>query len=104
MKLRGKRAAGVMVNEEEYTRYENGELEPLKTYILSFWEINCFNYYILAAITKDYLTVQVSSVSSERASSSGTDLVTADRCRLTGKPIEITKFLKFIKVFKVSLN
>jgi hypothetical protein len=92
---RRKGAAGVMVSEEEYTRYENGELAPLKTDILSFWKINCFNYPILAAMAKDYLTVQASSVSSERAFSSGTDLVTADRCRLPGKTIEITQFLKF---------
>ncbi len=90
-----KGAAGVMVSEEEYTRYENGELLPLKTDILSFWKSNCFNYPILAAMAKDYLTVQASSVSSERAFSSGADLVTADRCRLTGENIEMTQFLKF---------
>jgi hypothetical protein len=79
---RRKGAAVVMVSEEEeYTRYENGELAPLKTDILSFWKINCFNYPILAAMAKDYLTVHASSVSSERVFSSGTDLVTPDRCR-----------------------
>ena len=54
-----------------------------------------FNFPILSAMAKDYLTVQASSVPSERAFSSGTDLVTADRCRLIGKTIEITQFLKF---------
>jgi hypothetical protein len=36
-----------------------------------------------------------SSVASERVFSSGTDLVTADRCRLAGDTIEMTQFLKF---------
>ena len=90
-----KGAAGVMVREEEYTRYENGELAPLKTDILSFWKINCFNYPVLSSMAKDYLTVQASSVPAERAFSSGTDLITADRCSLAGKTIEMAQFLKF---------
>jgi hypothetical protein len=46
-------------------------------------------------MAKDYLTAQASSVSAERAFSSGTDLVTPDRCSLGGKTIEMTQFLKF---------
>jgi hypothetical protein len=76
-------------------RYENAELSPLETDLLSFWKCNSVNYPILAAMAKDYLTIQSSSVSSERAFSSGTDLVTADRCSLSGKTIEMTQFLKF---------
>jgi hAT family C-terminal dimerisation region len=45
-----------------------------------FWKANAFNYPILSAMAKDYLTVQASSVPSERAFSSGVDLVTAERC------------------------
>jgi hypothetical protein len=45
-------------------------------------------------MAKDYLTVQASSVPAERAFSSGTDLVTAERCSLSGKTIEMTQFLK----------
>ena len=47
-------------------------------------------------MAKDYLTVQASSVASERAFSSGTDLVTADRCRLGGDTVEKTQFLKYV--------
>ena len=54
-----------------------------------------FNFPILSAMAKDYLTVQASSVPSERAFSSGTDLVTSDRCSLAGKTIEKTQFLKY---------
>ncbi len=50
---------------------------------------------VLAEMAKDYLTVQASSVASERAFSSGADLVTPDRCSLAGKTIERTQFLKF---------
>jgi hypothetical protein len=46
-------------------------------------------------MAKDYITVQASSVPAERAFSSGVDLVTADRCRMPGKVIEMTQFLKF---------
>jgi hypothetical protein len=40
-------------------------------------------------------TVQASSVPSERAFSTGVDLVTPDRCSLTGETIEKAQFLKF---------
>jgi hypothetical protein len=52
--------------------------------MLSFWKANESNYPILAAMAKNFLTVQASRVSVERAFSSGTDLVTADRCSLGG--------------------
>jgi hypothetical protein len=46
-------------------------------------------------MAKDYLTVQASSVPSERAFSTGVDLVTPDRCSLTGETIEKAQFLTF---------
>lgn len=76
-------------------RYFNAPLESVESDILPFWKANALNYPILAAMAKDYLTVQTSSVSAERAFSSGTDLVTADRCSLRGETIEMTQFLKF---------
>lgn len=82
-------------NVEEYTKYFNEPLAVDGTNVLQFWKANAFNYPILSAMAKDYLTVQASSVPAERAFSSGVDLVTADRCRLTGKTIEMTQFLKF---------
>jgi hypothetical protein len=63
--------------------------------VLAYWKANTFNYPILSSMAKDYLTIQASSVPAERAFSSGTDLVTADRCSLGGKTIEIAQFLKF---------
>jgi hypothetical protein len=80
---------------EEYKRYFNEPLAVDGTDVLQFWKANALNYPILSAMAKDYLTVQASSVPAERAFSSGTDLVTADRCRLSGKTIEMTQFLKF---------
>ena len=50
--------------------------------ILAFWKLNAASYPVLSAMTKDYLAVSVAS--SERAFSSGVDLVT----RLTGTTIE----------------
>ena len=76
---------------EEYTKYFNEPLAVNGTIVLQFWKANAFNYPILSAMAKDYLTVQASSVSAERAFSSGADLVTADRCSLTGKNIEMNK-------------
>ena len=46
-------------------------------------------------MAKDYLTDQASSVSVERAFSSGRDLVSDDRCSLAGKKVGMTQFLKF---------
>ena len=55
------------------------ELAVDGTNVLEFWKAKSFDYPILSAMAKDYLTVQASSVPAERAFSSGTDLVTADR-------------------------
>jgi hAT family C-terminal dimerisation region len=81
---------------EEFVRYFNAPLAEVGTNALSFWKTNQFHYPILSAMAKDYLTVQASSVASERAFSSGTDLVTADRCSLGGDTIEMTQFLKYV--------
>ena len=80
---------------EEYVRYFNAPLAEVGTNVLAFWNVNQFHYPILSAMAKDYLTIQASSVPSERAFSSGTDLVTADRCSLSGKTIEKAQFLKY---------
>jgi hypothetical protein len=89
-------------NEEEfiryiklYNRYLNAPLAEDGTNLLAFWKSNSFHYPVLSTMAKDYLTVQASSVPSERAFSSGADLVTADRCSLGGETVEITTFLKF---------
>ena len=81
---------------EEFVRYFNAPLAEMGTNALLFWKTNQFHYPILSAMAKDYLTVQASSVSSERAFSSGTDLVTADKCSLGGDTIEMTQFLKYV--------
>ncbi len=73
------------INEEgEFVRYFNAPTLPPDSDIHAFWKSNALNYPILSAIAKDYLTVQASSVSSERAFSSGTNLVNAERCSLEG--------------------
>jgi hypothetical protein len=46
---------------------------------------------ILAAMVKNYLTDQASSVAAER----GTDLATSDRFSLDWKTVDMTQFLKF---------
>lgn len=80
--------------EEEYVTYfrdpptRGGD-------VLIFWRANAHTYPVLSAMAKDYLTIQASSVPSERAFSSGVDLVTPDRCSLAGSTIEMTQFLKF---------
>jgi hypothetical protein len=86
---------GESSSEEEYVRYFNAPLAGVGTNVLAFWKAHEFDYPILSAMAKDYLTIQASSVCAERAFSSGTDLVTADRCSLSGKTIEMTQFLKF---------
>ena len=63
--------------------------------VLTFWKTKAFDYPVLSAMAKDYLTVQASSVPAERAFSSGADLVTPARCSMSGKTIEMSQFLKF---------
>ena len=48
------------------------------TNTMLYWRTHQLDFLILAAMAKDYLTVQASSVTSERAFSSGNDLVSAD--------------------------
>jgi len=84
-----------MISKNSNVRYLNAPLADDSTNALEFWNANSFNYPILSAMAKDYLTVQASSVSAERTFSSGTDLVTPDRCSLGGKVIEMAQFLKF---------
>jgi hypothetical protein len=63
----------------EYDRYLSLPLlSRTNTDALQFWKANTFNFPTLAAMVKDYLTVQASSGPSERAFSS-TDLVTSNR-------------------------
>jgi len=81
--------------EDERTRYFDAAKVPLKSNVLEYWKLNCHNYPILSAMARDYLTVQATSVPSERAFSSGTDLVTANRSSLAGNTVEKTQFLKF---------
>ena len=81
---------------DEYTRYRNAPIEKEEINILDYWKINQHNYPVLASMAKDYLTVQASSVSAERAFSTATDLVSPNRCSLSGKTIEMTQFLKLI--------
>ena len=45
---------------------------------LEFWKINAIYFPVLAAVAKEYLSVQAFCVSAERAFSSGTDLVNAE--------------------------
>jgi len=83
--------------QSEYDRYLSLPLLcRTNSDILQFWKSNTFNFPTLAVMAKDYLTVQASSVPSERAFSSGTDLVTPNRCSMGGNVIEMTQFLKFV--------
>jgi hypothetical protein len=95
-----RKTAATVEHTEEYVRYLNAPKAQDGTNPLLYWKTHQFDFPILAAMAKDYLTVQASSVSSERAFSSGTDLVTATRCSMGGKTIEMTQFLKF--AFKFS--
>ena len=76
-------------------RYFNAPLSEDGTYPLEFWKAHSADYPILSAMTKDYMTIQASSVPPERAFSTGTNLVTADRCSLGGETVEKPQFLKF---------
>jgi hypothetical protein len=63
--------------------------------ILAFWKYNQHKYPIRSAMARDFLAVQASSVSSERAFSAGANLVSKRRCAMSGHTIELTQFLKY---------
>jgi hypothetical protein len=62
---------------------------------LHWWKTGELFYPTLAKVAKDYFSIQASSGPSERVFSSGADLVTSDRCRLSGKILEKIQFLKY---------
>ena len=78
----------------ERSAYFDSPLVQPGTDVFKYWKNNEYQFPILAKMARDYLIIQASSVPAERAFSSGTDLVTANRCSMTGKTIEITQFLK----------
>ena len=69
--------------------------------VLNFWKSRQDEFPILSRMAKDYLSVkeankvQASSVATERIFSSGADLVTPKRSRMTGETVEMVQFLKF---------
>ena len=62
--------------------------------ILAFWKAHAHEYPVLSMMAKDYLTVQASSVPAERAFSSGGNMISADRCSLSGAVVEKVQILK----------
>jgi hypothetical protein len=56
--------------------------------ILMWWKINAPKYPVLAAITKDVMAVQVSTVASEAAFSTGGRVIDSFRSSLTPKSVE----------------
>ena len=65
--------------------------------VFEFWKANTFCFPTLAAMAKDYITVQVPS---DRAFSSGADLVTSNRCRECDCDGSILEICFIIKKFK----
>ncbi|XP_070668554.1 zinc finger BED domain-containing protein RICESLEEPER 2-like [Malus domestica] len=69
----------VQITKEESTKYFN---------ILLWWKVNGNKYPILAAIAKDILAIQVSTVASESAFSTGGRVISDFRSSLTPKSVE----------------
>jgi hypothetical protein len=61
---------------------------------LDWWRLNQHTYPVLAAMAKDYLAVQATSVACEQLFSGGVDLVTPDRNRLNEDTITECMSLK----------
>jgi hypothetical protein len=62
---------------------------------MMFWKTNRYTYPILSAMARHFLAIQAPIVPSERAFSAGANLVSKKLCRMTGKTIEMTQFLKY---------
>ena len=69
----------VQITKEESTKHFN---------ILLWWKVNGNKYPILAAIAKDILAIQVSTVASESAFSTGGRVISDFRSSLTPKSVE----------------
>jgi hypothetical protein len=83
------------VPENEIESYLSSSNARHGTDISSYWKGNQNKYPILAEMARDFLSIQASSVSAERAFSSGGNLVTSKRCSMTGATIEMTQVLKY---------
>jgi hypothetical protein len=62
---------------------------------LSWWKTNAQSFPVLSKIARDYLAAPASSVPCEEAFSSGVDLVTPNRNRLSEESIEAAMCLKY---------
>lgn len=69
------------------------EQDPLK-----WWSLNCTTYPFLSVLAKKYLTVQATSVASERVFSKGGLVVTDHRASLTNDHVSELVYLSMNKV------
>lgn len=82
-------------SESEVDRYFAQPAIGRKLDPLQWWKVNAVEYPTLSRMARDYFSVQASSVPSERVFSSGANLVTPKRCKLSPAIIEKTQFLKY---------
>jgi hypothetical protein len=90
-----KKDQAVYTSAKEIERYLSSPPVPVETDPLQWWKANQKVYPVLSVMVKDYFGIQASSVSAERLFSSGGDLVTPNRCRLSGQTVERVQFLKY---------
>ena len=67
---------------------------PRETNIYQYWKAKQFEYPIISKIAKDFLAIPATSALSECVFSSGSDVVTKKRNRLTGDSVRIILCLK----------
>jgi hypothetical protein len=80
--------------ETEFTKYLKQPVMPRETNIYQYWKAKQFEYPIISKIAKDYLAIPTTSAPSECVFSSGSDVVTKKRNRLTGDSVQMILCLK----------
>lgn len=81
------------VIRDEIHRYKSVECS-LKTLPLDFWRSNCHSYQNIAKLAMQYLSMQATSVPSERVFSTAGDIVTCQRSLLDPESVDMLIFLK----------
>jgi hypothetical protein len=80
--------------ETEWSKWIKQSAAPRSTDILQYWKAKQYEFPIVAEIARDYLAIPVTSALSECVFSSGSDIITKKRNRLSRKTVRYIMCLK----------
>ena len=80
--------------DQELTCYKQEKTLAIDMYPLRWWQAQALKYPLISKVAKQYMSVQATSVASERVFSVAGDVVTAKRSQLSPDNVDRLLFLK----------